>query len=121
MVILAVFLGLIYSGLINLHKNVQLLAGHGFIHQISLIVGNADSFAVLMWASFLGFISAILLAVGQRILSPQHAIDAWVKGIRSMIMVAIILTCTWAIGMICQDLFTADYVIHLTRNILTPH
>jgi Na+/H+ antiporter NhaC len=74
-----------------------------------------------MWASFLGSIAAILLAVFQRILSLQQAMDAWVKGIRSMIMAAIILTSAWAIGTICQDLFTADYVIHLTRQFLTPH
>ena len=120
-VILSVALGLIYSGLINLHENGASLAERGFIQQISLVVGNADSFAVLMWASFLGSITAIILAVSQRILSLQQAIDAWVKGIRSMIMAAIILTCAWAIGMICQDLFTADYVIHLTREFLTPH
>jgi Na+/H+ antiporter NhaC len=114
-------LGLIYSGLINLHEKGATLTDKGLIQQISLIVGNADSFAVLMWASFLGSITAILLVISQRILSLQQAIDAWVKGIRSMIMAAIILTCAWAIGMICQDLFTADYVIHLTRKFLTPH
>jgi len=121
MVILAVALGLVYTGLNNLHEIGESLDGQGFIRKISLIVGNADSFAVLMWASFLGSITAILLAISQRILSLHQAIDAWVKGIRSMIMAAIILTCAWAIGMICQDLFTADYVIHLTRKFLTPH
>ena len=38
-----------------------------------------------------------------------------------MVMAAIILTCAWAIGSICQELFTADYVIHLSRNLLTPY
>ena len=120
-VILTVSLGLIYTGYQSLSVNEIILAGNSLIHQISLIVGNADSFAVLMWASFLGSIAAILLAVFQRILSLQQAMDAWVKGIRSMIMAAIILTSAWAIGTICQDLFTADYVIHLTRQFLTPH
>jgi Na+/H+ antiporter NhaC len=120
-VILAVILGLVYTGYAALSVNEISLTGKGWLQQISLVVGNADSFAVLMWASFLGSITAILLAIFQRILNIQQALEAWVKGIRSMIMAAIILTCAWSIGMICQDLFTADYVIHLTRQFLTPH
>ena len=38
-----------------------------------------------------------------------------------MIMAAIILTCAWSIGTICQELFTADYVIDLIHQFLTPH
>jgi Na+/H+ antiporter NhaC len=120
-VILTVSWGLIYTGLQNLGAQGISLSNKGPIQQISAVVGNADSFAVLMWASFFGSITAIILAISQRILSLQQAIDAWVKGIRSMILAAIILTSAWAIGAICQDLFTADYVIHQTRNFLTPH
>jgi Na+/H+ antiporter NhaC len=120
-VILTVSWGLIYTGLQNLGAQGISLSNKGPIQQISAVVGNADSFAVLMWASFFGSITAIILAISQRILSLQRAIDAWVKGIRSMILAAIILTSAWAIGAICQDLFTADYVIHQTRNFLTPH
>jgi Na+/H+ antiporter NhaC len=47
--------------------------------------------------------------------------EAWVKGIRSMVMAAIILTAAWTIGMICQELYTAEYVINLTQNFLSPH
>jgi Na+/H+ antiporter NhaC len=120
-VILSVILGLIYTGYQN-SINAGLLKQHqNWIRQISLIVGNADSFSVLMWASFIGSITAILLVIGQRILNIQQAMEAWVKGIRAMIMAAIILTSAWAIGAICQDLYTADYVIHLTRKFLTPH
>lgn len=119
-VILAVIAGLVYSGYRNVGQNT--IAGEeGFVPLLSLIVGNADSFAVLMWASFLGSITAILLALGQRLLNLQEALEAWVKGIRSMVMAAIILISAWTIGTICQDLFTADYVIHLTREFITPH
>ncbi len=120
-VILAVMAGLVYTGYRHVTASGETLAGMGWVHQISLIIGNADSFAVLMWASFLGSITAIVLALTQRLLSLHQAMEAWVKGIRSMVMAAIILTSAWAIGQICQDLFTADYVIHLTRQFLTPH
>lgn len=119
-VILTVCAGLVYTGYQNL-PDTAAITGQSFIRQISLIVGNSDSFAVLMWASFLGSITAILLALGQKLLSLQQSMEAWVNGIRSMVMAALILTSAWAIGNICQELFTADYVIHLTRQFLTPH
>ncbi len=120
-VILSVCAGLVYTGYRNIPTGEEMLADAGFIRQVSIIIGNADSFAVLIWASFLGSIAAILLATSQRLLSLQQSIEAWVRGIRSMVMAAIILTSAWAIGSICQELFTADYVIHLTRQFLTPH
>lgn len=120
-VITTVSAGLVYTGYRSLAGSGSSLAGLGTLRRISLIIGNADSFAVLMWASFFGSITAIILAISQHLLSLQQALEAWVRGIRSMVMAAIILTCAWAIGTICQELFTADYVIHLTRTFLSPH
>jgi Na+/H+ antiporter NhaC len=97
------------------------LAEVSFIKKVSAIVGAADSFAVLMWASFIGSIVAIILAISQRLLTLHQSLDAWVSGIRSMMMAAVILTAAWAIGNICRDLFTADYVVHLTKTFLSAH
>ncbi len=119
-VIAVVSVGLWYTGWQSVGGS-SALAGKSLIRQISLVVGNADSFAVLMWASFVGSIAAILLAIGQRLLSLNQAIEAWVLGVKSMILAAIILTGAWTIGTICSDLFTADYVISLTRQFLSPH
>jgi Na+/H+ antiporter NhaC len=120
-VITAVMLGLVYTGYVRVQEAGTSLAGQGWLQEISIIVGNADSFAVLMWAAFLGSIAAIFLALSQRILKLQEALDAWVRGIRSMVLAAIILTSAWAIGSICQELYTADYMIYLTRQFLSPH
>ncbi len=120
-VIGVVSIGLWYTGWQSIASHDIVLEGKSFVQKVSLIVGNADSFAVLMWASFIGSIVAILLAVGQRLLSLNQSIEAWVLGVRSMILAAIILTGAWTIGTICQDLFTADYVISLTKQFLSPH
>ncbi|MDZ7260667.1 MAG: Na+/H+ antiporter NhaC family protein [candidate division KSB1 bacterium] len=85
------------------------------------IIGAANSFNVLMWASFSGALMAILLAVTQRILSLSKALDAWVAGARAMILAMMILILAWSIGRVCQDLKTADYVINLTQKVLSPH
>ncbi len=85
------------------------------------IYGEANSFAVLMWASFSGLLSAIIMAVSQKILRLNQALEATVSGYKSMMLAAMILVQAWAIGSICKDLHTADYVIDLTRGILSPH
>lgn len=85
------------------------------------IFSSADSFAVLMWASFIGSGIAALLVLSQRILSLKATIDAWVSGAKSMFFAMLILILAWSIGSICKDLSTADYVVHISRGVLTPH
>jgi Na+/H+ antiporter NhaC len=126
-VILTVSIGLFAtgweSGLSELAKEMALegktLADAGFIRKMSAIVGASNSFSVLMWASFIGGVVGIVLAMSQRLLSLQQALDAWVGGIKSMMMACIILTAAWAIGSICGDLFTADYVVSISQNFLS--
>ncbi len=120
-VIGVVGLGLVFSGWSSLQATGTTLTDLSLVRKASLIVGSADSFAVLMWAAFLGSIAAIFLALSQKLLTLHQALEAWVHGIRSMMMAAIILTAAWAIGNICQDLYTADYVVSITRKFLTPH
>ncbi len=91
------------------------------LQKISTVIGNADSFAVLMWSSFSGGLAAILLAAGQKILKLEEALEAWVSGIKAMVMAALILTMAWSIGNICHDLQTAEYVIAATKGILSAH
>ncbi len=113
--------GLWFTGLqAAMDSNIQ--TDHiGYIEYISLIIGKADSFSVLMWGAFSGSIIAIILAIRQKLLSLNEALNAWVGGVKSMVMAALILTLAWAIGNICTDLQTASYVISKTQSILSPH
>ena len=128
MVILVVGVGLFATGweagLAQLAKDMaaegKTAADAAFTRRISAIIGQADSFSVLMWASFIGSITAIVMALSQRLLSLIDAVDAWVAGIRSMVLACIVLTAAWAIGDVCEDLFTGDYVVHLTQSFLSP-
>jgi Na+/H+ antiporter NhaC len=126
-VILTVSVGLFAtgwdSGLAELAREMtaegKTLADAGFIRKMSAIVGASNSFSVLMWASFIGGVVGIVMAMSQRLLSLQQALDAWVGGIKSMMMACIILTAAWAIGSICGDLYTADYVVSISQHFLS--
>ncbi len=66
------------------------------------IIGNADSYAVLLWASFLGSLVALVMCVGTRAASVGDAMDAWISGVKSMVMAVLILVLAWGIGDICK-------------------
>ncbi len=120
-VIITTLLGLWFTGFSSLtQKNVD-LDSLGFVQFISLVIGESDSYAVLMWASLFGSIAAIVLATGQRILTLDKSISAWVGGVKAMLLAALILTMAWSIGNICQDLKTADYIIHISEGFLSPY
>ena len=88
---------------------------------LKTIVGSADSYVVLLWASALGSLTALVLAVGQRILSLSQAMAAWVEGVKSLLLAAMILTLAWAIGTITQEMDTATYLVELLGDTLNPH
>ncbi|MGH7483314.1 MAG: Na+/H+ antiporter NhaC family protein, partial [Longimicrobiales bacterium] len=77
---------------------------------LSEIIGAGDPFRALIWASFLGSVLAIALAVAQRILSTQEALDAWVGGMRAMFMAIIILVLAWGLGGVTEALGTGPYL-----------
>ena len=113
-VILMTIIGLWYNG-----KEALVAQGKG-TSSLTDIIGATKSFPVLMWSSFAGALSAGILAVSQKILNLRQTIDAWVSGIKSMLYAMIILVLAWSIGSICKDLHTADYVVSVTRGILSP-
>jgi len=120
-VILTTLLGLWFTGLDTLRDNGIDLESLGFVQYISLVIGESDSYSVLMWASFLGSIVAILMAIGQKLLRLDETIAAWIGGVKAMILAALILTMAWSIGNICTDLKTADYIIHISEGFLSPY
>ena len=111
--ILATFIGMYFSGLQTLGKSAS--AAH-----FGEIIGNANSFASLLWGTITATLIAALLAISQKILNLQKVFNAWLGGLKSMVLAMVILVLAWAIGKICTDLHTADYVIEATRGLFSP-
>jgi Na+/H+ antiporter NhaC len=82
------------------------------------IIGNADPFAALLWASFAGCAVAILLVVAQRILKLTEALEALVGGMQSMLMAIIILVLAWGLGEVTQAVGTGPFLASLLQDTL---
>ncbi len=85
---------------------------------ITNIIGNADPFAALLWASFAGCVVAIALSVGQRILTMNQALESWIGGMQSMLMAIIILVLAWGLGGITGEVGTGTYLASLLEDSL---
>ena len=78
---------------------------------ISDIIGSANSYRALMWASLAGALTAIVMTVAQRLLSLDEIVDAWVSGARFTFIAMIILVLAWSMSEISRELHTADFLI----------
>ncbi len=87
---------------------------------LSGVIGASDPFTVLLWASLLGLVLAIGLAVVQGLLSIRDSLDAAVKGFKSMLMAVVVLTLAWSLGHVCAGLRTAEYLVGAVGPHLAP-
>lgn len=107
-------IGLYFGGLEALGDDAQ---GAGLIK----IIGAADSFKALLWGTTTGVLTAGLMATGQRILNLVQVMDAWLSGLKAMLLAIVILVLAWSIGNICTQLNTAGYIVQATQGLFTPH
>jgi len=114
-IIFGTIIGLIYTGINSLQE--QGISEYG----IREIISNSDSYLALLWSSFSACIVAAFMILSQKIMSLSETIDAWFLGIRSMLLAVIILILAWAIGAITVEMKTADYIISLIGDNISPH
>lgn len=82
------------------------------------IAGSADAYKAMLWASLLGAVTAAVMTVGQRILTPNETVDAWFGGVRAMLFAMIVLVLAWALSGVTEALHTADYLVSILADTL---
>jgi len=113
-VVIGTFVGLILTGRASLLES----GVSGFSNLDAIQEG--DSFVALVWSSMAGCTTAILLGIVQRLASLTAIMGAWVVGVKSMVTAFIILVLAWAIGSVCNDLQTAQYLVAKVSGVLSP-
>jgi Na+/H+ antiporter NhaC len=108
-VIIVAMAGLFITGISSLEPGERSLTN---------IIGDADPFAALLWASFAGSAVAIVMVLVQRILSLTAAIEALVGGMQSMLMAMIILVLAWGLGEVTQAVGTGTFLASLLEDSL---
>ncbi len=87
---------------------------------VRAVIGSADSYKALMWASLAGVLTAVALSVGQRILTLDETMEAWYAGLKSMLFAMIILLLAWALSATTDALHTGAYLGSALSEALPP-
>jgi Na+/H+ antiporter NhaC len=84
---------------------------------IAELFGEGKAYPVLMWAGTTGCLVAGLMAWTQRIVSMHTIVDAWLTGMKSLMLAMVILLLAWTISSLCRDdLHTGAYLAEITRG-----
>jgi Na+/H+ antiporter NhaC len=87
---------------------------------ITQVIGSADPYKSMMWASLLGAFTAAVMTAGQGILSAHETVDAWFGGVKAMMFAMIVLVLAWSLSAVTVDLNTANYLVSILADTLSP-
>ncbi|SHI34252.1 transporter, NhaC family (TC 2.A.35) [Dethiosulfatibacter aminovorans DSM 17477] len=109
--IMVTLLGLWYNGYLN-SEGIDPFTFEG----LRVSFGNADSSQVLVWAAIVSSLVAGALAVGQKILTMEETISAWVEGMKGLLEVSTILVLSWSLGSVIGSVDTAGFLIQVVTD-----
>ena len=123
-VLLVTFTSQFLSGRASLAVDGDPLATSSFfglgLQGLGRVFSAGDSFKSLLYGAAFGCAVAILMARLQGVVKTGDAIRAWIEGMKSMFLAFVILTLAWAIGDVCRELETANYVAAVLSGNLDP-
>jgi Na+/H+ antiporter NhaC len=93
----------------------------GFFGKLGEVIGAADSYVALLWASISGVFVALIMTVSQRIMNLGQTMGALTSGFKAMFSAIMILTLAWALALTTEELHTADFMVDLLGNALNPY
>jgi Na+/H+ antiporter NhaC len=92
----------------------------GFFECLGILIGNADSYTALIWASLSGLVLGILLTLGGRIMKLEDTMNTMLSGFRTMLPALMILALAWSLGTLTEELNTATFLTSMLQDSLPP-
>ena len=77
---------------------------------------QADTSVALFQAALLASIVAMVMAVGEKILSIEDTVSEWVGGMKTITITGVILLLAWSLGSVIGEVGTADYLVGILGN-----
>jgi len=73
--------------------------------------GASDASIVLFQAALFASIVAVVMAVGQKILTISESLETWVAGMKSLVITGVILLLAWSLSSVIKELGTAAFLV----------
>jgi Na+/H+ antiporter NhaC len=116
-VVVVTLAGLYVSGAAGLDR----AAYPGTLTWLREVFSHAASLDALLWASLAGVVAAFLLPLAQRLMPVRETMEGMLEGFKAMLLALVVLILAWSISGVCGELHTADYVVGVTRDVISPH
>ncbi|MCV9386478.1 Na+/H+ antiporter NhaC family protein [Reichenbachiella ulvae] len=95
------------------------LSGAWF-EKIFSAIGNGSGSTAVMYSVTASILIAMLLYRSQKIMDFKEMIDLSIKGMSGMVSLALLMVFAFAIGALCKELGTGQYVADITKTWLSP-
>ncbi|WP_083261182.1 Na+/H+ antiporter NhaC family protein [Crocinitomix algicola] len=140
-VVLGTVVGLLFTGFESLNQQLNEISGlsklrswgeiwselellptnpDSLTKKIGSLIGASDSYLALLWSSLTALLFAVLLTVGQKIMSLQATIETVVSGFKTMVPAILILILAWALASVTDEMHTADFLTGVIGDRLPP-
>ena len=117
LLIVTTVVGLIYTGY---DAAIWADTGIGLSVKLSKTVGGANAYQALLWASLVGFTTALALTVAQRIMTFTKAIETGLEGFKTMAGAMSILVLAWSLAQVTSDVHTGEFLAGVVSGKLAP-
>ncbi|MBI1193527.1 MAG: Na+/H+ antiporter NhaC family protein [Bacteroidetes bacterium] len=87
---------------------------------LSKVIGGADSYVALIWASASGLLVAAIMSLTTRTLGLNDLVDAVQDGFKTMLPALTILVLAWSLAAVTNHLHTAGFLSGLLTDRLNP-
>lgn len=87
-----------------------------FTRKLGTLIGSADSYVALLWASLTSLVVAILMTISQKIMNLQDTIETVITGFKTMVPAVLILILAWALALVTDDMHTADFLTGVLKD-----
>lgn len=101
-------------------EGFALAAKRGELGQLGFILANAASYDALVYGGAAACAVAGIGAVAARARSVSETVDAFVDGLKAMLVAVIVLVLAWSVGKVMNDLAAGRYVANLVGAHLPP-
>lgn len=91
------------------------------VSKMGKLIGSADSYIALLWASLSGVVLAILMTIGGRVMKLHDTMHYMITGFKTMMPALIILAMAWALAITTEELYTAEFLSNLLQGNVNPY
>jgi Na+/H+ antiporter NhaC len=124
--IVGAFIGFYYNGYTSImcgddQALIQLLKNERFSFiAIRETFSASDASVVLFQAALFASIVAVIMALSQKLLNLEEALDTWVDGVKSLVITGVILMMAWSLSSVIKELGTAKYLVSVLSDAIPP-